>query len=121
MRWKKGISRYVNIRRGVRQGCNISSVLLTCIVIDSKVSTFQCKIISVRYANDAVLIEETRKTLQRMMDKLNVSLESKVDGMVINVKKTKVMIVLGQKKKRAQTVVKNVLLEQVDIYQHMAC
>jgi len=45
------------------------------------------KITNLRYADDGVLVAETRKTLQRMMAKLNEA--CKVYGMPINVKKSK--------------------------------
>ena len=44
-----------------------------------------------RYADDAVLAAYSKKKLQMMLDKLNVTCSKY--GMAINVKKTKVMVV----------------------------
>ena len=40
-----------------------------------------------RYADDAVLVANSRKKLQKMLDKLNIA--CKIYGMALNVKKTK--------------------------------
>jgi len=45
---------------------------------------------NLRCAGDAILMAEARKTLQRMMDKLNESY--KVYKMTINVERTRVML-----------------------------
>ena len=49
------------------------------------------KVTNLRYADDEVLVADSRKKLQKMLDKMNVS--CKIYGMALNVKKTKVVIV----------------------------
>ena len=51
-----------------------------------------------RYADDAVLMANSRKKLQKMLDKLNIA--CKIYGMALNVKKTKVMIVSNSKQEK---------------------
>ena len=46
-------------------------------------------IVDLRYADDAVLVADNRKKMQKMIDRLNET--CKAYGMEINVKKTKVM------------------------------
>ena len=52
-------------------------------------------IIDLRYADDAVLVADKKKKLQKMIDKLNDT--CKEYGMDINVKKTKVMVLGGDR------------------------
>ena len=52
---------------------------------------------NLRYADHAVLVDNSRKKLQKMLDKLNIA--CKIYGMTLNVKKTKVMIVSNSKRK----------------------
>ena len=126
MRWDNEIDRYVSIRRGVRQGCIISPIpfnlyseyMITEALESEKGVRFSGnKIKKIRYADDAVLVAETRKALQRMMDKLNES--CKVYGMAINVKKTKVMVVSRTGKERCSIVLDNKILEQIDRYKYL--
>jgi len=126
VRWDNEISRYVSIRRGVRQGCIISPILFNlyseCMITEALESEKGVRFsgnkrTNLRYTDDAVLVAETRKALQRMMDKLNES--CKVYGMAINVKKTKVMVVSRTGKEMCSIVLDNKILEQVDRYKYL--
>ena len=55
-------------------------------------------ITALRYANDAVLVADKRKKMQKMIDGLDKT--CKTYGMEINVKKTKVMIMNGIENRR---------------------
>jgi retron-type reverse transcriptase len=80
VRWDNEVSRYVNINRGVRQGCIISPLLFNLYseymikeALDNETGIrFNGNNISnLRYADDAVLMADTMKQLQKLMDKLN--------------------------------------------------
>ena len=105
--WDNEISRYVNIKSGVRQGCIISPILFNlysefmiaeALEHESRIEFKGINVTNLRYANDAVLVANSRKKLQKMLDKLNVS--CKIYGMAFNVKKTKVMIVSNSKQEQ---------------------
>ena len=96
VRWDKEVSRYVDIKRGVRQGCVISPILFNLYsefmiteALENKngINFNGNNITNLRYADDAVLVADTKKKLQKMIDKLSET--CKVYGMAINVKKPK--------------------------------
>jgi len=104
VRWNGDISRDVNVERGIRQGCVISPLLFNLYsefmireaMEDVEGIAFNCiNITDLRYADDAVLLADKRKKMQKMIDKLNDT--CKEYGMEINVKKTKVMIINNTK------------------------
>ena len=70
-----------------------------------------------RYADDAVLVANSRKKLQKMLDKLNIA--CKIYGMALNVKKTKVMIVSNSKQEKCDILFDNSILEQVSHYKNL--
>jgi len=126
VRWNNEISKFVNIKRGVRQGCIISPILfnlysefmITEALENEKGISFNGNNISnLRYADDAVLIADTKKKLQRMLNKLN---EICLDyGMAINIKKIKVMVVCKDEKVKCCVYLDNKLIEQVDRYKYL--
>ena len=98
-------SREVKMERGVRQACIISPLLFNLYsefmmkeVMEGMegINFNEINIADIRYADDAVLVADKRKKMQKMVDSLNDICRS--DGMEINVKKTKVMI-MGIKEK----------------------
>ena len=104
VRWDNEISRYVNIKSGVRQGCIISPILFNlysefmiaeALEDEDGIKFNGINVTNLRYADDAVLVANSGKKLQKMLDKLNIA--CKVYGMALNVKKTKVMIVSNSK------------------------
>src|SRR5688572_64858 len=77
-------------------------------------------ITDLRYADDAVLVAEKKKKLQKMIDKLNDT--CKEYGMDINVKKTKVMVMGGDRVKngaQAYLTLDGVRLEQVTRFKYL--
>src|SRR3989441_4708155 len=99
VRWDSEVSREVGVERGVRQGCLISPTLFNLyseFMIQEAMEGVEgirfggVNITHLRYADDAVLVAEKRKKMQKMIDRLSTT--CKEYGMEINVKKTKVMI-----------------------------
>ena len=76
-------------------------------------------ITDIRYADDAVIMLDKRKKLQRMIDRLNET--CKEYGMEINIKKTKVMINQTMKTVGTQRYVmlNGVPLEQVTHFKYL--
>ena len=129
VRWDSGTSREIKVERGVRQGCVISPLLFN---LYSKfmireamegiegISFGGFNITDLRYADDAVLVADKRKKLQKMIDKLNDT--CKEYGMDINVKKTKVMVLGGDRVgngSQACLTLEGVPLEQVTRFKYL--
>ena len=74
-------------------------------------------ITNLRYADDAVLVADTKKKLQRMIDKLNDTCKNY--GMDINVKKTKVMVISKNKNVICDLTLDSKPLEQVNRYKYL--
>ena len=77
-------------------------------------------ITNLRYADDAVLVADKRKKMQKMIDRLNKT--CKAYGMEINVKKTKVMIINGTAKPKGMQkciTLNKVPLEQVTRFKYL--
>src|SRR6184192_1318528 len=77
-------------------------------------------ITNLRYADDAVLVAEKRKKMQKMIDRLSTT--CKAYGMEINVKKTKVMIMNGTAKPKGMQrsiTLNSVPLEQVSRFKYL--
>jgi len=72
---------------------------------------------NLRYADDAVLIADSRKKLQRMLNKLNS--KCKAYGMSMNVKKTKVMVMSKEGDAQCNIKLDQVVLEQVNRYKYL--
>ena len=105
------ISNYVDIKRGVRQGCVLSPDLFSLYsekvlrgIKDMKgIKINGININNIRYADDTVLIADSEKELQNLVDKVEV--ESERLGLQLNVKKTYSMVIT-KKKKTPQCVLK---------------
>lgn len=126
VRWDNESSKYVDIEKGVRQGCIISPILFNLYseymiaeaMEDESGIKFNGNYISnLRYADDAALVSESKKKLQKMLDKLNSSCLDY--GMAINVKKTKVMVISKASKVKCSITLNNMALEQVNRYKYL--
>ena len=119
-------SKSFSIRRGVRQGCIISPILFNLyseFMIREALEGLKGiqfggqNVTNLRYADDAVLIADSRKKLQRMLNKLNA--KCKTYGMAMNVKKTKVMVMSKEGKVKCNIKLDQEVLEQVDRYKYL--
>src|SRR5437867_2471892 len=129
VRWDGEVSREVDVERSVRQGCVISSILFNLyseFMIKEAMENVEgikfngIHITDLRCADDAVLVADKRKKMQKMIDRLNKT--CKAYGMEINVKKTKVMIMNGTAKPKGmqQCITLNkVPLEQVIRFKYL--
>ena len=126
VRWENEFSRSFSIRKGVRQGCIISPILFNLyseFMIREALDNLEgvkfggVNITNLRYADDAVLIAESFRQLQSMMDKLNE--RCKEYGMSINVKKTKVMILGNSDEEFGEIKLNDTVLERVTKYKYL--
>ena len=126
VRWDNKVSRFVNIQKGVRQGCIISSILFNlyseymineALESEPGIQFNGNNITNLRYADDAVLVANTKNKLQRTMDKLNE--KCKDYEMAINVKKTKVMGMSKTGAVKCEIHMDGMILEQVERYKYL--
>src|SRR5437867_554821 len=105
VRWDGEVGREVVVERGVRQGCVMSPLLFNLysefmikepLENEGGIKFNGVNVTDLRYADDAVLVADKRKNMQKMIDRLNGT--CKAYGMEINVKQTKVMIINEKEK-----------------------
>ena len=70
-----------------------------------------------RYADDAVLVADKRKKMQKMLGRLSET--CKEYGMEINVKKTKAMVMNGSGRIKQHVKLNNVPLERVTRFKYL--
>jgi len=74
-------------------------------------------ITNLRYADDAVLVADSRRKLQDMINRLNEACEEY--GMAINVKRTKVMVLGHKEGFKCQIALNGSFLDQVTRYKYL--
>src|SRR3989441_6042894 len=89
VRWDGEVSREVGVERGVRQGCVISRMLLNLyseFMIQEAMEGVEAigfggvNITNLRYADDAVLVAEKRRKMQKMIDRLSTTYKAMQDA-----------------------------------------
>ena len=99
IRLEENMSDEVKIKRGVRQGCVLSPCLFNLYTEKIFRQIEDCKGVTIgglninnlRYADDIVLLADTMKDLQAILNKVNDN--GKVYSMKINAHKTKLMVI----------------------------
>ena len=92
------LTSWVEIKRGVRQGCVLSpdlfaiygEIILRSIEDMDGIKIGGVNINNIRYADDTVIIADTAEKLQNLIDRVNR--ESEAMGLKINVRKTEVVV-----------------------------
>ena len=126
VRVDNGRSGWVNIERGVRQGCvlspNLFNVYTEKIFKEFKdlpgVKMFGEYINNLRYADDTVLLAESEDELQTLVNAVKEG--SLKYGLEMNTKKTKTMVIRKDINEVVNVKIKvdGVILEQVEKYQY---
>ena len=123
------VSKNIDIRRGVRQGCILSPILFN-VYADKvfKEALYECEhgikvngkyVSNIRYADDTVLFADTVQSLQEIVNKVND--EGKKYGLNINEKKTKFMIISRDQHPDANIVINNKEIERVREFKYLGC
>ena len=94
-----GISEWIEIKRGVRQGCGMSPDLFSLYgeMIMREIEGMEGfsvggrNVNNIRYADDTVLIADSKEKLQKLLD--TVKTKSEVHGLKINASKTEILVV----------------------------
>ena len=119
---------FFNYTKGVRQGCPLSPILFNIYVNeifnlvnennDSNIYLDNTKVNALMYADDLILLSETREGLQNLINKVNdFCTERKLN---INAKKTKVMVFnRGNKLIKANLFCNTTLLENVKTFKYL--
>src|SRR3989441_9857719 len=107
VRWDGEVGREVVVERMVRQGRVISPLLFNlysefmikeALEDEERIKFNGVNFTDLRYADDAVLVADKRKNMQKMIDRLNET--CKAYGIEVNVKNTKEMIMNKNEKQK---------------------
>jgi hypothetical protein len=124
------LTKTITTDKGVRQGHYLSATLCN-IYIDDMLFTWKDQtisgirlnkntcIISILYADDMAIIQESEDELQRAIFKLNKITEEYC--WKISVSKTKIMAFLGKYQIRSKIVIKDDIIEQVRHFNYLGC
>ena len=120
------LSDWVSIERGVRQGCVLSPDLFSLyaefimrkMTHQSSLQINGTMISNIRYADDTILIANSDHDLQTMLTSLNE--ESRIRGLNINRKKTKIMVISKKKENpKIKICINNEELVQVEQFEYL--
>lgn len=120
----------INIKRGVRQGCILSPLLVNLYSEnifseafengDEKGISINGEIISnLRYADDTVVLTNSRNDLQHNLDKINEQCDKY--GLRINTKKTKLMIISREEIIEEEILIRGEKIERVPKFKYLGC
>ena len=120
------VSEWINIERGVRQGCVLSPDLFSLYTQMAMDELDECdgikiggkNINNIRYADDMVMIADTEEKLQNLVDKLLV--ECRRMGLRMNKQKTEVMGVTKRSERLLVSInIDGTVLKQVDTFRYL--
>ena len=126
IRTEKGITKEVEIKKGVRQGCILSPILFNlyseCLIREAIEGEPGLKINgkninNIRFADDTAIIAENEEDLQNLLNKITLTCEEY--GMALNVKKTKTMVIDKKNSIVTNIYVNGEKLEQVKKYKYL--
>ena len=118
VRTNQGESEEVEIKSGIRQGCILSPILFNLyseFLIEEALSDREGldingeNINNIRFADDTVLIAESKEDIQEMINELNQ--KCREYGMSLTAKKTKVMVIDKMEQIECEIKVENKELE----------
>jgi len=121
VRWDRECSSAFTIGKGTRQGCNISAVEFNLYAEDAENNEHDIKvggrqINNLRYVDDTTLLPTTEESINDMAVKL-VN-ESKTSNMLLNAKKTKIMVA-GRQNTRVNLQIDGEQMEQVEQFKFL--
>ena len=122
----KNYSSYIDIKRGVRQGCVLSPCLFNIYTekifkqMEEMPGLNICGQIinNIRYADDTVLLADNEQELQNLIEQINN--RSKMFGLDINIEKTKTMVISKTKEEKSLNIrIDGENLEQVSSFVYL--
>lgn len=128
VQWDKELSKEVEVRRGVRQGCVLSPTLFNLYseaILSEALDGCTCGLVvngevvnNLRYADDTVLLAGSADDLQLLLNHVNTT--SNKYGLCMNVRKTKFMVV-SRERVEATVRIAGKLVERVQSFKYLGC